>query len=635
MPRFELRDGTSNKFWEIALKGATVIVRFGRIGTDGQTLTKTHPSAAVARREHDALVAQKTKKGYASVSSAAAKTAPKPKPATKTAPKPKPATKTAPKPKPVAKTAPKRRIGQVINGHSNYLAILVADATVAASYSGPVNEPPVEDARRKKVKRPAPDDFERACGAINGGDFALGAGKGVVVEIGGCGLAEVHRIGDAIVIPEIYTDEDDVDTEAELDRVIASHPTTKPKLVGTVEVTSGVVVLMGIFEPGAALDLAGVTKRGVQGTKSGVAVAVPSGRYEVWREEFKKEPEGDWGTMPSRVRVVAAGTPVVPGAPIAAAATAGPAHLPTADAQRRLVDPKDEWQAIASVVLAEDGRLFAGENGRHGVAAWGPDGSLLWQRTIRPSTKKASYQESVGLTLAGNELIAVCPRLGELVVLDAKTGKEKRKLKVGDPRSVLAVDDRLIVRTGVTTTVLAYPSLKTIAELDEYVNGPGIAVSPDRKYLAVHGHEWHTFELSTLKHVCTVDADDDPLDLVFTSDGKLVTVDDGARIKVWDPKSGKRLATIDGAKDRSRKPAVNAVDASACHLAIARDDGAVAVIDLAKKATIHRFEKHLVTVPGTGATQLADVAFSKDGKVLWVSAGPKGAPVGLTAYAIP
>lgn len=67
MQRYELVNETSSKFWEIGLASKTVTVRFGRIGTTGQTQVKTHASPEVARKEHDKLVAEKTKKGYRSV----------------------------------------------------------------------------------------------------------------------------------------------------------------------------------------------------------------------------------------------------------------------------------------------------------------------------------------------------------------------------------------------------------------------------------------------------------------------------------------------------------------------------------------------------------------------------------------
>jgi uncharacterized protein (TIGR02996 family) len=67
-PRYELVDGKSSKFWEIKLEGKSFSTTYGRIGTDGKTTTKEFGSAAEARQEHDKLVAQKTKKGYALVS---------------------------------------------------------------------------------------------------------------------------------------------------------------------------------------------------------------------------------------------------------------------------------------------------------------------------------------------------------------------------------------------------------------------------------------------------------------------------------------------------------------------------------------------------------------------------------------
>ena len=41
MRRFELVEGTASKFWEIAVEGVSTTVRYGRIGTTGQTQTKS------------------------------------------------------------------------------------------------------------------------------------------------------------------------------------------------------------------------------------------------------------------------------------------------------------------------------------------------------------------------------------------------------------------------------------------------------------------------------------------------------------------------------------------------------------------------------------------------------------------
>lgn len=75
MRRFELVDGTSNKFWEIDVEGEAYTVRYGRIGTDGQTKTKTFDSEVEAQKAADKAIGQKVKKGYAQVGSPTAATA--------------------------------------------------------------------------------------------------------------------------------------------------------------------------------------------------------------------------------------------------------------------------------------------------------------------------------------------------------------------------------------------------------------------------------------------------------------------------------------------------------------------------------------------------------------------------------
>jgi len=61
---FEFIGGGSSKFWEIAVTGNSFTVRFGRIGTAGQSQTKTFADEARAAREAENLVSEKVKKGY-------------------------------------------------------------------------------------------------------------------------------------------------------------------------------------------------------------------------------------------------------------------------------------------------------------------------------------------------------------------------------------------------------------------------------------------------------------------------------------------------------------------------------------------------------------------------------------------
>jgi len=64
MPRYEFAEGSSRKFWEIKLSGASFTTTYGKVGSSGQTTLKTFSSAAEAKQAHDKLVAEKVKKGY-------------------------------------------------------------------------------------------------------------------------------------------------------------------------------------------------------------------------------------------------------------------------------------------------------------------------------------------------------------------------------------------------------------------------------------------------------------------------------------------------------------------------------------------------------------------------------------------
>ncbi len=61
---FEFVEGTSSKFWAVAVSGDTHTVRYGKIGTAGQSKTKTFADAAAALHDAGKLVAEKTGKGY-------------------------------------------------------------------------------------------------------------------------------------------------------------------------------------------------------------------------------------------------------------------------------------------------------------------------------------------------------------------------------------------------------------------------------------------------------------------------------------------------------------------------------------------------------------------------------------------
>jgi predicted DNA-binding WGR domain protein len=70
--RFELVEGSSSKFWEIKVDGASFTVTFGRLGTAGQSKTTTCASEDAVNKEAEKLIREKTKKGYHEPGAAAA-----------------------------------------------------------------------------------------------------------------------------------------------------------------------------------------------------------------------------------------------------------------------------------------------------------------------------------------------------------------------------------------------------------------------------------------------------------------------------------------------------------------------------------------------------------------------------------
>jgi predicted DNA-binding WGR domain protein len=69
---FQLTEGGSRKFWAIKVEGSRFYVRFGRLGTTGQTQSKKFDHPALAKQAADKLIAEKTRKGYAEVGTTAA-----------------------------------------------------------------------------------------------------------------------------------------------------------------------------------------------------------------------------------------------------------------------------------------------------------------------------------------------------------------------------------------------------------------------------------------------------------------------------------------------------------------------------------------------------------------------------------
>ena len=61
---FIYQDDKSHKFWNIEINGSDLTVNFGKVGTAGQTQTKSLADTAAAGAHADKLIDEKNEKGY-------------------------------------------------------------------------------------------------------------------------------------------------------------------------------------------------------------------------------------------------------------------------------------------------------------------------------------------------------------------------------------------------------------------------------------------------------------------------------------------------------------------------------------------------------------------------------------------
>lgn len=71
MRRFEFSEGNSNKFWEVEQDNQELKLRWGKLGTQGQSQTKTFADNVAALAAMGKLIKEKTGKGYVEVSAPA------------------------------------------------------------------------------------------------------------------------------------------------------------------------------------------------------------------------------------------------------------------------------------------------------------------------------------------------------------------------------------------------------------------------------------------------------------------------------------------------------------------------------------------------------------------------------------
>ena len=72
---FIFQDGNSQKFWNIEIEETSFTVTFGKLGTAGQSSSKSFDSAEKCQKEAEKIIAEKTKKGYVESSEEGVKSA--------------------------------------------------------------------------------------------------------------------------------------------------------------------------------------------------------------------------------------------------------------------------------------------------------------------------------------------------------------------------------------------------------------------------------------------------------------------------------------------------------------------------------------------------------------------------------
>ncbi|HEY4116960.1 MAG TPA: DUF4132 domain-containing protein [Byssovorax sp.] len=234
MRRFELVEGSSSKFWEVDAQGADLTVRFGRIGTQGQTQTKSFATDAKAALERDKLVKEKTGKGYKEVGVGASplpKAAPK-APAAVTAAHAAAVVAAPPAPPPeapAASPAAATRAAAASVGAATTAAAPIAPAADAADEAiawTPALLASIDAVRGVTPRRPTPD-ASAAWRAARDRDGAMGDGWRAYLTAG-TPLAELTRAALALT---------DLDELPSLD-----DPALAGALLGAMSVTSSHIV---------------------------------------------------------------------------------------------------------------------------------------------------------------------------------------------------------------------------------------------------------------------------------------------------------------------------------------------------------------------------------------------------------
>lgn len=294
----------------------------------------------------------------------------------------------------------------------------------------------------------------------------------------------------------------------------------------------------------------------------------------------------------------------------------------------------DGWRAIHTVAVADDGRVFAGARGEARVCAWAPDGTHAWNVAL----DYAGEQNLLGIQLVGEQLLVNIDWGSRAFLLAAASGAVTRTIDTPRFTRTLALSPdgtRLVARVSQAGQVFALPDFTPLATLEPYANEDSVVFSPDGTVFAYNGHEVHVFDGKTAAHRATFQPPDPPNAMIFDRAGAIVTGDCAARVMRWDPSGALRqeIDTAPNKKSVRAKPTILGLAASERHVAAAHGKTGDVVVYDAAGTLVATFPKH-ETMTEHGSS-LRALAFSADGRKLYVGAVRKGGPVGVNVYDVP
>ena len=277
------------------------------------------------------------------------------------------------------------KAGSVYNNYSNLVLGVAVDASAMHVWKG-YDHPGYEELTNSMF------DGEDVTVDLDGT-------AAVLFDMGGCGSSDVFRLGeDDVALVEHYTADWNPQIEAQFLDVVKQPIGDEPHRIGTVEVKSGVLALLHAGDPGpdAVPALAPGTAAQVE---SHVLLAVPNGRYLVLGEMI--EAKGGYGTIETRVRIVREESLAKAGAPTTITEVEEP-ELPAIVKHVGLLDLPGDMQAVASLALAKQPWLVAGEKSGPTIATWNvSSGKFAWSKVLAERATEHVYAQAVHVSIHG------------------------------------------------------------------------------------------------------------------------------------------------------------------------------------------------------------------------------------------